>query len=55
MTLVIIIAGIDLSVGAMLGLNSVLTAMLMTAANLGLVPTLLLVLIAGTTLELCKV
>jgi ribose transport system permease protein len=49
MTFVIITAGIDLSVGAMLGLNSVLTAMLMTTANLGLVPTLLLVLLAGTT------
>jgi ribose transport system permease protein len=49
MTFVIITAGIDLSVGAMLGLNSVLTAMLMTTANLGLVPTLLVVLIAGTT------
>ena len=49
MTFVIITAGIDLSVGAMLGLNSVLTAMLMTTANLGLVPTLLVVLAAGTT------
>ena len=41
MTFVIITAGIDLSVGAMLGLNSVLTAMLMTTTNFGLVPTLL--------------
>ena len=49
MTFVIITAGIDLSVGAMLGLNSVLTAMLMTTANLGLAPTLLVVLAAGTT------
>jgi ribose transport system permease protein len=49
MTFVIITAGIDLSVGAMLGLNSVLTAMLMTSANLGLAPTLLVVLAAGTT------
>jgi ribose transport system permease protein len=48
MTFVIITAGIDLSVGAMLGLNSVLTTMLMTTANLGLIPTLLLVLLAGT-------
>jgi ribose transport system permease protein len=48
MTFVIITAGIDLSVGAMLGLNSVLTAMLMTTTNLGLVPTLLIVLAAGT-------
>jgi ribose transport system permease protein len=47
MTFVIITAGIDLSVGAMLGLNSVLTAMLMTTANLRLIPTLL-VLLAGT-------
>ena len=49
MTFVIITAGIDLSVGAMLGLNSVLTAMLMTTAQLGLIPTILLVLLAGTT------
>jgi ribose transport system permease protein len=49
MTFVIITAGIDLSVGAMLGLNSVLTAMLMTTVQLGLVPTLLIVLLAGTT------
>jgi ribose transport system permease protein len=48
MTFVIITAGIDLSVGAMLGLNSVLTAMLMTTTNFGLVPTLLVVLLAGT-------
>jgi ribose transport system permease protein len=48
MTFVIITAGIDLSVGAMLGLNSVLTAMLMTTSSLGLVPTLLTVLLAGT-------
>jgi ribose transport system permease protein len=48
MTFVIITAGIDLSVGAMLGLNSVLTAMLMTTTTLGLVPTLLVVLLAGT-------
>jgi ribose transport system permease protein len=48
MTFVIITAGIDLSVGAMLGLNSVLTAMLMTSTNFGLVPTLLVVLLAGT-------
>ena len=43
MTFVILTAGIDLSVGAMLGLNSVLTAMLMTTTTLGLVPTLLVV------------
>jgi ribose transport system permease protein len=48
MTFVIVTAGIDLSVGAMLGLNSVLTAMLMTNASLGLVPTILVVLVAGT-------
>jgi ribose transport system permease protein len=48
MTFVIITAGIDLSVGAMLGLNSVLTAMLMTSTHFGLVPTLLVVLLAGT-------
>ena len=49
MTFVIITAGIDLSVGAMLGLNSVLTAMLMTTTNLGLIPTLLVVLVAGSS------
>jgi ribose transport system permease protein len=48
MTFVIITAGIDLSVGAMLGLNSVLTAMLMTSIQLGLIPTIVLVLLAGT-------
>jgi ribose transport system permease protein len=49
MTFVIITAGIDLSVGAMLGLGSVMTAELMTQSNLGLAPTLLVVLVAGTT------
>jgi len=48
MTFVIITGGIDLSVGAMLGLNSVLTAMLMTNSSLGLLPTLVVVLVAGT-------
>src|SRR5260221_14091455 len=33
----------------MLGLNSVLTATLMTNSSLGLLPTLLVVLLAGTT------
>ena len=48
MTFVIITAGIDLSVGAVLGLCSVLTATLMINVGLGILPTLLLVLLAGT-------
>ncbi|HUZ63377.1 MAG TPA: ABC transporter permease [Acetobacteraceae bacterium] len=48
MTFVIISAGIDLSVGAILGLSSVLTASLMINAGWGIVPTLVAVLVAGT-------
>ena len=47
MTFVIITAGIDLSVGAMLGLSSVLTATLLTAPGWGIASTLLAVLAAG--------
>lgn len=48
MTFVIITAGIDLSVGALLGLSSVVTATLMISSGFGLVPTLLIVLLMGT-------
>src|SRR5271157_3934625 len=43
MTFVIITAGIDLSVGALLSLSSVLTATIMTTAGWGLIPTVLFV------------
>ena len=48
MTFVIITGGIDLSVGALLGLASVVTATMMISGGFGLVPTLLLVLLMGT-------
>src|SRR6185437_15342485 len=48
MTFVIITAGIDLSVGALLSLSSVLTATIMTTGGWGLIPTLLVVLVCGT-------
>ena len=48
MTFVIITAGIDLSVGAALGLASVVTATMMIFGAFGLIPTLLVVLAAGT-------
>jgi ribose transport system permease protein len=47
MTFVIITAGIDLSVGAALGLASVLTATLLVNAGFGIAATLLIVLAAG--------
>lgn len=47
MTFVIITAGIDLSVGALLGLSSVVTATLMIYGGTGLIPTILIVLFAG--------
>ena len=47
MTFVIITAGIDLSVGAVLGLSSVVTATMMISGGFGLVPTLLAVLAMG--------
>ena len=47
MTFVIITAGIDLSVGALLSLSSVLTATIMTTAGWGLIPTVLFVMACG--------
>lgn len=47
MTFVIITAGIDLSVGALLSLSSVLTATIMTTAGWGLIPTILFVVACG--------
>src|SRR5580693_8894403 len=47
MTFVIITAGIDLSVGALLSLSSVLTATIMTSAGWGLIPTILFVVACG--------
>src|SRR6478609_8267929 len=47
MTFVIITAGIDLSVGAVLGLSSVVTASMMISGGFGLVPTILVVLVMG--------
>ena len=47
MTFVIITAGIDLSVGGLLSLSSVLTATIMTTAGWGLIPTLLFVMACG--------
>ncbi|MER8400010.1 ABC transporter permease [Mesorhizobium sp. M1348] len=48
MTFVIITAGIDLSVGAVLGLSSVVTATMMISGGFGLIPTVLAVLLMGT-------
>lgn len=48
MTFVIITGGIDLSVGALLGLSSVLTATLLVNGGWGVLPTLAAVLAAGT-------
>jgi ribose transport system permease protein len=48
MTLVILTAGIDLSVGALLALCSVGSATFMMKYELGLVPTVVLVLLVGT-------
>lgn len=50
MTFVIITAGIDLSVGALLSLSSVITATMMVSTGWGLIPTLVTVLITGATL-----
>lgn len=47
MTFVIITAGIDLSVGAVLGLSSVVTASMMISGGFGLIPTILAVLVMG--------
>ena len=48
MTFVIIAAGIDLSVGAILGLSSVFTASLLIKHGWAILPTILTVLVAGT-------
>jgi len=47
MTFVIITAGIDLSVGAVLGLSSVVTASMMISGGFGLISTILAVLAMG--------
>ena len=54
MTFVIIAAGIDLSVGAVLGLASVLTATLLVNHGWGLMSTLPLVLVAGLAFGLAQ-
>ncbi|MBY5406730.1 ABC transporter permease [Rhizobium leguminosarum] len=54
MTFVIITAGIDLSVGATLGLASVVTATLMVSGGFGLVTTVLAVLLMGTCFGLVQ-
>jgi ribose transport system permease protein len=54
MTFVIIAAGIDLSVGAVLGLSSVLTAALLINAGWGLWTTLPLVLVCATLFGLAQ-
>lgn len=48
MTFVILIGGIDLSVGAVLGLAAVGSATLMVDSGLGILPTVLIVLFIGT-------
>ncbi|KUM26887.1 ABC transporter permease [Mesorhizobium loti] len=48
MTFVIITAGIDLSVGAVLGLSAVVTATMMISGGFGLIATILAVLVMGT-------
>ncbi|WP_245482512.1 MULTISPECIES: ABC transporter permease [unclassified Mesorhizobium] len=47
MTFVIITAGIDLSVGAVLGLSAVVTATMMISGGFGLIATILAVLVMG--------
>jgi ribose transport system permease protein len=54
MTFVIITAGIDLSVGAVLGLASVITATMMISGGLGLIPAVLAVLVLGTLFGLIQ-
>lgn len=54
MTFVIITAGIDLSVGAVLGLSSVVTATMMVSGGFGLMTTLLAVLMMGTVFGLVQ-
>lgn len=50
MTFVILVGGIDLSVGAILGLAAVGTATLMVDSGLGILPTVLIVLLLGAAL-----
>jgi ribose transport system permease protein len=54
MTFVIITAGIDLSVGAVLGLSSVVTATMMISGGFGLVSTIMAVLLMGTAFGLIQ-
>jgi ribose transport system permease protein len=54
MTFVIITAGIDLSVGAVLGLSAVVTATMMIWGGFGLIVTLLAVLLMGTAFGLIQ-
>ncbi len=54
MTFVIITAGIDLSVGAVLSLSSVVTATMMISGGFGLISTVLAVLIMGTVFGLIQ-
>src|SRR6185503_5331537 len=54
MTFVIITAGIDLSVGAVLGLSSVVTASMMISGGFGLISTILAVLVMGTVFGLIQ-
>lgn len=54
MTFVILVAGIDLSVGAVLGLAAVGVAVLMTVNGLGVLPAVLLVLCIGLAFGLVQ-
>lgn len=54
MTFVIITAGIDLSVGAVLGLSSVVTAIMMVSGGFGLIATIVAVLLMGTVFGLIQ-
>ncbi|GDY29664.1 ribose ABC transporter permease [Gandjariella thermophila] len=54
MTFVILIGGIDLSVGAVLGLAAVGSAVLMVENGMGVVPTVLLVLLIGLVFGLLQ-
>ncbi|MFI5587630.1 ABC transporter permease [Amycolatopsis sp. NPDC051758] len=54
MTFVILIGGIDLSVGAVLGLAAVGSAVLLVETGLGVLPAVLLVLVAGLVFGLLQ-
>jgi ribose transport system permease protein len=54
MTFVILIGGIDLSVGAVLGLTAVGSAVLMVENDFGVVPTVLIVLLVGLVFGLLQ-